>query len=331
MPTTKLKNAQLPDVIQSKTIDTSNDIDTTTTKLTITGGSNGQVLSTDGSGNLNWATAGGGGISDGDKGDITVSGSGATWTIDNGVVTYAKMQTGTQRHLLGYGTGSTSVNAINTNQTDSGLFMSGNDLYVSINSTNIADNAVNYGKMQLMSTTSRLLGRGSSSTGNPQEITIGTGLSMSGTTLSALGVPTAVITKTADETVTSSITLQDDDELTWTGFTSGKSYFIELDILHSRTNTTNPVTLRYGFSGNSDGYILGGNQNPNNAGLCNGSASITTNGAVIGSGVPTPYKVLISLKATSNFTGTYRFAQVSSVTTGITVMAGSRMTIWEVA
>jgi len=47
------------------------------------------------------AKVSGGGISDGDKGDITVSNSGATFTIDNDVVSFAKMQNVNTSRILG--------------------------------------------------------------------------------------------------------------------------------------------------------------------------------------------------------------------------------------
>ena len=109
------------------------------------------------------------GVSDGDKGDITVSSSGTVWNIDAGVV------------------GSSEI-------TDA-----------SIATGDIADDAVTYAKFQNVAansvlanntgssgnvaevalSASQLLGRGSS--GNIAAITIGSGLTMSGTTLSSTG------------------------------------------------------------------------------------------------------------------------------------------------
>lgn len=68
-------------------------------------------------------------VSDGNKGDITVSASGVTWTIDNDAVTFAKMQNITTARLLGRTTaGSGDVEEISVG---SGLTLAAGTLSVS--------------------------------------------------------------------------------------------------------------------------------------------------------------------------------------------------------
>ena len=271
-------------------------------------------------------------------GDVTASGTGSVaTTIANQVVTFAKMQHISTAHLLGrHSGGSGDVQQIGI---DGGLELQGSNLRraaltgdvtasAGSNTTTIANDAVSYAKLQNVSAASRLLGRGSASgAGDTEEITLGTGLSMSGTTLNASGGnPFDQSLNTTDAVEFSDITLTNGIINSQAGNLNYKFYdvvdssappFIAVRLYDDQDPPQQIGSTFIGFRGDGAGsgyqFLQGSTNNFTFEGVGNvGLANVTAN-SFIGSGAS-----LTSLNAGNISSGTLSVANGGTGATTLT-------------
>lgn len=139
-------------------------------------------------GSLPWNTIGFA-LSDSDKGDITVSGGGLTWTIDNDVITFAKLQNLSTDTILGRDTAGTgdaeelSVSGGIEFTGSGGLQTSAftGDVTKSAGGTvlTLANDSITLAKLADINTDT-LIGRDTAGTGNPESITLDSTLEFTG-------------------------------------------------------------------------------------------------------------------------------------------------------
>lgn len=238
-------------------------------------------------------------------GDVTAGpGSGSqVATIPNNTVTFAKMQDISTQHFIGRHTsGSGDPEQIGL---DGGLEFQGANIRRSAltgdvtasagsNTTTIANGAVTYAKMQDVSAASRLIGRGSASgSGDPEEITLGSGLTMTGTTLSASGGggATPIYAEiTTDWSTTDNTSLQDITGLA-AAMAANTDYEVKAYLIYTTTATTTGLSL--GVSGpaspdmvNLHGFIYRAfNVTPNSGNAqAYGQLVVNTNGSATNAG-----------------------------------------------
>lgn len=258
-----------------------------------------------GPGNL--VVTGGGGVPDGDKGDITVSGSGTVWTIDNNAVTNAKINDVSVTKVSG------TKSEFDTACTDGNFLYVGDvigltdgdkgDITVSSSGTVWEIDAATVGPTEL------------SATGTADNTTFLRGDNTWATPTSADPAGWTTIVKSANQDVTNNATLQDDTDLQFS-VVAGGHYMVELNVCYSGNNTTGDY--KWGFAvtaGTMKGY--GTTQSINTASavqnliITSASSSVTT---AIGYGVESDIDRLVyaniqfSFTASSNATFKFQFA-----------------------
>jgi hypothetical protein len=117
--------------------------------------------------------AGGGGVADGDKGDITVSSSGTVWTIDNNVISNAKIRQSAALSVIGRSANSTGNVADIAAGTDGHVLRrSGTTLdFGQVDTAGIANSAVTLAKIASIAS-NRILANVTASNAAPQAITV---------------------------------------------------------------------------------------------------------------------------------------------------------------
>jgi hypothetical protein len=122
-----------------------------------------------------------GGVSDGDKGDIFVSGSGATWTIDTDAVTDDKLRESAALSVIGRSANSTGNPADIAAATDGHVLRrSGTSLgFGPVATDGIADDAVTLAKIENIAN-ERLLGNSSGVSSSPNAIAVSSPLGFNG-------------------------------------------------------------------------------------------------------------------------------------------------------
>jgi hypothetical protein len=206
----------------------------------------------------------------------------------------------------------------------------------------IANDAVTYAKMQNVSGVSLLLGRGSAGgAGDPEEISLGTGLTMSGTVLSSTGgggagtvgdlLDLVFVRKSADESLNTSVTLQNDDELLFAiGATETWTFEFVLFVVGITTNDFRVAVV--GPAGSTGWYTavrnVTGDPSSGNLGI-NASANYATPAGFISqTAVGVTGMVLVKgLIRTTGTSGTVnlQWAQGTSSGTDVTVEEDSYM------